>query len=451
MLEEEDIKELLDSLPRKLVTETISRVADEFREDIKHIPDEELEALTISSTDFVSKVKSHLQRAPQHSLRRVVNATGVILNTNLGRAPLSTEAMQAVWDIGSYYSTLEYDIEEGERGSRYQHVQELLRQLTGAERAIVVNNNAAAVLLIMDSFAKGGEVIASHGELIEIGGSFRIPEVIERSGAELVAVGTTNKTRVADYESAITAQTRLLLRTHTSNYRIVGFTEETSPQDLAELGRKHNLPTVEDLGSGVLVDLSKYGLYHEPTVAEVVKTGIDMVTFSGDKLLGGPQAGIIVGREKQIETLQANPLTRAIRVDKMTLAALEATLRIYLYNDEEKLPEMIPVLRMMSRPSLRQEAGRLARKIKSAAGEGLSVEVVEGSSQVGGGSLPGEDLPTHLVTLNHETTTPDELGSILRKFDPPIITRISQDNVLIDVRTLLSGDEDYIIEALKKL
>jgi L-seryl-tRNA(Ser) seleniumtransferase len=451
VLEDKDIKTLLDFLPRKLVLEAIVTVADELREKIRSATDEDLQSLLVSPAAFVSTVKSRLQRTPGRSLRRVVNATGIILNTNLGRAPLSPEAMKAVLEVGSYYSTLEYDVEKGDRGSRYQHVEDLLRRLTGAEGAMAVNNNAAAVLLIMDTFAKDGEVIASHGELIEIGGSFRIPEVIRRSGAELVAVGTTNKTRLSDYELAITPRTRLLLRTHTSNYRIVGFTEALSPQELAQLGRKHNIPTVEDLGSGVLVDLTKYGLYHEPTVAQAIKAGIDMVTFSGDKLLGGPQAGVIVGGERYIKELKGNPLTRAIRVDKLTLAALEATLRMYLYCDEDELPEMIPVLRMMTRPSLKREARRLAGKIKSAAGEAMSVEVVEGQSQMGGGSLPGEDIPTYLVALNHASLTPDELGSALRRSDPPVITRVYQDRVLIDTRTLLSGDEKYIVEAVKRI
>lgn len=424
-------------------------MAAEIREVISHAQDEELNNLALSPEDFVSRVKDRLQRTPGRSLRRVVNATGVILNTNLGRAPLSPEAIQAVEEVGSYYSTLEYDVEEGGRGSRQQHVDDLLCQLAGAEGAMVVNNNAAAVLLIMDTFAKGGEVIASNGELIEIGGSFRIPEVIRTSGAELIAVGTTNKTRLSDYEGAINPQTRLLLRTHTSNYRIVGFTEEVPPQELVALGIKHNLPTVEDLGSGVLIDLSSYGLHHEPTVAEVVKAGIDLVTFSGDKLLGGPQAGVIVGKEKYIGAMKANPLTRALRVDKLTLAALEATLRLYLYYDEESLSEKIPVLKMLSHPSRRREAGQLARKIKAVATESLAVEVKEGDSQVGGGSLPGENIPTWLVSLKHVSLSPNELGNALRKSAPPIITRIAQDRIFIDTRTILPGDGEYIVKAIK--
>ncbi|MGB9809112.1 MAG: L-seryl-tRNA(Sec) selenium transferase, partial [Caldanaerobacter sp.] len=351
-------------------------------------------------------------------------------------------------DIAFRYSTLEYDVEKGERGSRYSHVENLLCELLDVEAALVVNNNAAAVLLALNTLAKGKEVIVSRGQLIEIGGSFRIPDVMLQSGAILKEVGTTNKTYDFDYINAITENTALLLKVHTSNYRIVGFTHDIATEELVQIGRKYDIPTMEDLGSGVMVDLREYGLPHEPTVQEVIKAGVDIVTFSGDKLLGGPQAGIIVGKKKYIDLMKKNPLTRALRVDKLCLVSLESVLRIYRDYDPV---EAIPTLKMLTAKAsqLYKKAVILNKlvltipKVKS--------RVVEIASLSGGGSLPEESLPSYGVTLEMEGFDAEDLEKRLRIRDIPIITRIVDGVVTIDVRTLLEGDEEVILRALKEI
>lgn len=399
--------------------------------------------------ELIDEALCRLRDEARANLRRVVNATGVVLNTNLGRAPMSPQLLEPLAEIACAYSNLEFDLESGKRGSRYTHVEELLCRLTGAEAAVVVNNNAAAVLLVVDTFARGREVVVSRGQLIEIGGSFRIPEVLTASGARLVEVGTTNKTHPEDYERAVSSETAMLMRCHTSNYRIVGFTSEVGPEELVAIGRRHDVLTVEDLGSGVLVDLSAYGLPKEPTVQETVRAGIDLVTFSGDKLLGGPQSGIIVGKNELVARLKKNHMLRALRQDKVTLAALEQTLRAYL--DPRRAMSEVPTLRMLTRrlEDLRREAEQLASRLRASFGAELAIATPEGTSQVGGGSLPATLIPTVLVSLRPRDMEAQALADRLRRSDPPVVTRIEHEAVLIDPRTLLEGDAERIVTALE--
>ncbi|HHW41228.1 MAG TPA: L-seryl-tRNA(Sec) selenium transferase [Syntrophomonadaceae bacterium] len=381
------------------------------------------------------------------SLRPVINATGVVLHTNLGRAPLSDDALAAATAVARGYSNLELDLETGGRGSRYSHVEDLLKDLTGAEAALVVNNNAAAVLLCLSALARGKEVVVSRGELVEIGGSFRIPEVMAQSGAILKEVGTTNKIYPRDYERAIGPETALLLKVHPSNYRILGFTREVTREELVSLGRKYQLPVMEDLGSGVLVDLQQYGVGVEPTVQASIDAGMDLVTFSGDKLLGGPQAGVILGRSGLLQVLKEHPLLRALRVDKLTLAALEATLRAYQRKDAA---ETLPVLRMLAirREELQSRAEHLRDGIACRAGDACSVTVIDGFSRVGGGALPLTELPTSLVVLRPKKATAAALAGRLRKGDPPVLVRVQEDGVLLDPRTIGEGDEEALVDAV---
>ena len=379
------------------------------------------------------------------SLRRVVNGTGVVLHTNLGRSLLSWQAVSAVEEVARNYSTLEYDVDSGSRGSRHDHIDNLLASVTGAEAAMVVNNNAAAVLLILSAMGKGGEVITSRGELVEIGGSFRIPEIMTQCGCTLREVGTTNKTHLFDYEDAIGPETRALLRVHTSNYRIVGFSERPGLAELVELGRKHGLPVIEDLGSGSLVDLTAFGIHGEPTVQQSVKAGVDVISFSGDKLLGGPQAGLILGKRAYIEKLKRHPLARALRVDKMTIAALRETL--YAYQDPAWAKCNIPVLRMLgaSGEELRGRAEKLRLALE---GFGCAARVVETEGQVGGGSCPTQLMKSWAVAVDPGKLTADQLAEALRRPYPHIIGRISQGQYLLDVRTLTDDDFSVIARRL---
>ncbi|HIE13299.1 MAG TPA: L-seryl-tRNA(Sec) selenium transferase [Desulfotomaculum sp.] len=389
-------------------------------------------------------------------LRRVINATGVVLHTNLGRAVLSEGAQRAVIGAAGGYSNLEFDLTTGKRGERYSLVTELLCRLTGAEAALVVNNNAAAVLLALSTLAPGREVIVSRGQLVEIGGSFRIPDVMRQSGAMLVEVGTTNKTHLQDYAGAINEQTALLLHVHMSNYRIIGFTHEVQVAELAALGREHGLPLMSDLGSGSLINLGRFGLPHEPTVQETVAAGADVVTFSGDKLLGGPQAGIILGQRDYIDRMKKNPLTRAVRIDKLTLAALEATLREYL--DPEGALKRIPTLRMLIRPlgEIRATADRVAADLTGALGAEARVWVEEGVSQVGGGALPTAAPATVLVCVKFAGVGESDLLRRLQQADPPVVARAERGAVVMDLRTvdeaevplLIRAFEDVVLEAL---
>lgn len=448
ILEDERIKSLLNQIPRKLVVDSIREEIDSLRKDIKENKVDE-EEIVRRNQILIELVLKRANKKSSYKLRRVVNGTGIILHTNLGRALINREVMENVVDIVTNYSNLEFDIEKGERGSRYSHLKDILTEITGAEDAMVVNNNAAAVLLVLSTMAKGKEVIVSRGELIEIGGSFRIPDVMEQSGATLKAVGTTNKTHLYDYENAINENTAALMKVHTSNYRVLGFTSSVSIDELYTLKEKYNLPLIEDLGSGVLIDISKFGLEYEPTVQDSIKKGVDIVTFSGDKLLGGPQAGIIVGKKKYIDQMKKNPLTRAFRVDKFSISALEATLRLYL--DEKIAVEKVPTLNMlsMSIEKLELKAQKLYallnEKVKD---EGLSFHIVDSFSEVGGGSLPLERIPTKCVMISLKGLSVNEFEKSLREYDIPIITRIYKDNVFIDLRTIREDEFQIIADGI---
>lgn len=396
----------------------------------------------VDAERILEAVESRILAAAYPSLRKVVNATGVLLHTNLGRAPLAAEAQRAVLEA-SGTCNLELDLASGTRGSRQDHVQELLRRLTGAEASVVVNNNAAGVLLTLSALASGREVVVSRSEQVEIGGSFRMPEVMRAAGARLVEVGTTNRVRLSDYESALGPQTALLLKVHRSNFRLVGFVSEVSVSELAGLARRAGLPLVYDLGSGALVDLRTRGLPYEPTVPEAVREGADLVLFSGDKLLGGPQAGIVVGRRDLVEGLRRHPLYRVVRMDKLDLAALEATLRLYL--DPETVWERVPVLRMLgaSEERLRGRAQALARSFSQL---GIRAESVPCESEAGGGSLPGAVLPSWGVRVWQASGSPQALAAALRAASPPVLARVQDDAVLLDLRSVLPED-DAVLEA----
>ncbi|HET9529969.1 MAG TPA: L-seryl-tRNA(Sec) selenium transferase [Blastocatellia bacterium] len=396
------------------------------------------------------RLEAQTTRLATPSLRRVITATGVIIHTNLGRAPLARAAIERVQEVAANYSNLEYDLSLGERGHRESHCQELLSRLTGSEAAIVTNNNAAAVLLVLNTLAEGGEVIVSRGEMIEIGGSFRIPEVMEKSGARIKEVGTTNRTRIGDYERAITSDTRLILRVHPSNYRIIGFTERPTVAEIAGLARRAGIASFEDLGSGCLVDLEPYGVKDEPVVAESIRAGISVVTFSGDKMLGGPQAGVIGGSREVIDRVRKNPLMRALRPDKMTCAALEATLRIY---ERGAAVEEIPVISRIAatRSRIASRAERFAERVTQATRGRVKATTEEGASVIGGGSAPEVNLPTELVALEDADGSAAALEERLRCNSIPIIARTERDRVLIDLRTVAEDEEAIIIDALARI
>ncbi len=433
-------------LPRPLLRELINGFLDRKRELIAAgvLSDPADLALPAILPDMLTHVRNGLRP----SLRRVINAAGVVVHTNMGRSVLAEEAAAAAMLAAANYSNLELDLATGERGSRYSHISDLICAVTGAESAIAVNNNAAAVLLALDSVCRGGEVIVSRGELVEIGGSFRIPEVMAKSGAVLREVGATNRTHVYDYENAINENTRALMRVHTSNYRIIGFHSVPSLVELSALGRKHGVPVIEDLGSGCLIDLSPFGLPGEPTVRSVVEGGAALVTFSGDKVLGGPQAGIIAGKREYIDKIRANHLLRALRLDKLTLAALEATLRLYL--DPELARRKVPTLAMLtaSKEELAVRAGRLARRLRAKLGKGAAVSVADGVSRVGGGAFPERDLPTALVRVRPRSCSAEALKAALLKADPPILARIEDDALCLDPRTLNDADFSLLAAAI---
>ncbi len=426
----------VETFGHELTTEAIREALDEARDRV--LAGEE----TPSAASVLASAQARLERLVAPTLRRAINATGVIIHTNLGRAPLSRAAREAMELAARGYTNLEYDLAAGVRGSRYVHAVGLLKRLTGAEDALVVNNNAGAVLLALSTLAAGREVIISRGQLVEIGGGFRIPDVMRQSGARLVEVGTTNRTTLKDYAAAISDETALLLRVHTSNFRIIGFTHQPSLAELVELGRSHSLLIMDDLGSGTLLDTAQYGLAHEPTVQESVAAGADVVTFSGDKLMGGPQAGYIVGRRELIARMRTHPLTRALRVDKVAIAGIEATLRHYLLNEATR---EIPVWRMIATPAeaLRKRARAWARRLRAA---GVDATVVEGQSTVGGGSLPGETLPSWLLAL--AVPSPDGFARALRMGKPAIVPRIEEDRVLFDPRTVLPDEDEALVKGI---
>lgn len=427
---------------RRYVLKSIREIIDMRRKEIL-----EMGFSDVTLEGISREIELKIQELSSYSLQPVMNATGVVIHTNLGRAILSERMLENIKKVAGNYSNLEYDLERGKRGKRYVHIKGILKELTGAEDALIVNNNAAAVLLCLNTLAKGKEVVVSRGELVEIGGSFRLPDVMAVSGAILREVGTTNKTHLYDYKNAINENTGLILKVHQSNYRIMGFTEDVPLKDLKGLSEKYHIPLMYDLGSGCMIDLRPYGIYSEPTVQEIVKADVDVITFSGDKLLGGPQGGIIVGRREYIERIQKNPLTRAVRIDKLTLAAFEATLMEYL--DEDKAVKNIPVLKMLfQKPErIKEKAKRIAlnlkRQIKNA-----EIDVVEDISKAGGGSLPEIDFPTYAVSIKPENISVNDLEERLRKGVPAIIARIKEDALLIDARTVRNSDIEGLIKGI---
>ena len=422
-----------------LVVESARAALDAARQTILSGSDAPMPALLIDD------VRVRVEHAVQPSLVPVINATGVIIHTNLGRAPLSEETIVAMKTAAQGYTNLEYDLAAGERGSRHVHTETLITRLTGAEAALGVNNNAAAVMLILAAFARGKQVIVSRGQLVEIGGGFRIPEVMQQSGATLAEVGTTNRTYIADYARAITEQTALLMRVHSSNFKMIGFTHDATLEELATLAHEKNLLCADDLGSGALLDTSAYGLAHEPMPQESLAAGADVVSFSGDKLLGGPQAGIIVGKKETIDALKKHPLTRALRVDKVTFAGLQATLLHYLKNEATK---KIPIWTMLAatRETLDARATKWAERLRAAK---LDATVIDAESTVGGGSLPGETLPSRAVAL--AVASPDAFAARLRDNVPPIIARIEENRVVFDPRTVLASEEEALLAGIEKV
>ena len=443
LLEHETVTEWLNGFSRATVTASLQATVDTYREAILAGEHDEV----VEVADLLAQAEQDLVERCTPSLRRVINATGVVLHTGLGRAPLSDAAVEALVEAASGYCNLEYDLASGERGKRTAHVVDLLTDVTGAEAATVVNNNAAATLLILQTFAAGREVLVSRGQLIEIGGSFRLPDIMRASGATLTEVGTTNRTRVADYERAINEHTAMLLRAHPSNYRIVGFTQDVGISELCELASRHRVLAVDDLGSGALVDPAYHGLPDEPSVADSIAAGADLTCFSGDKLLGGPQCGIIVGRADLIDQLNANPLMRTYRVGKLTLLALEATIRGYL--DVEEALATIPTLTMLtaSTKNLATRATKLAEQL-SAAVPDEHFYVCSDVSVAGGGSMPGHELETVVVQWRPVEASADEMAAALREADVPVVARIRDDAICFDLRTLRDGDFDDLIAAV---
>ena len=443
LLETEPARVLLAQYPRQVVVDGVREELDALRRRV--LADEATppfdEALIFAA------VRRWLETNDLRRLRRVINATGIVIHTNMGRAPMAEAAAQAAYDSARNYSNLELELTSGKRGGRGGQIEELFARLTGAEAALVVNNNAAAVLLALTALAGGGDVIISRGELVEIGGGFRVPDVITQSGARLVEVGTTNKTRLADYAHAITSETKILLKVHASNYRIVGFTEETPLAELVTLGQERGLLVINDLGSGALVDVTRFGLPYEPTVQETIKAGVDVATVSGDKLLGGPQCGILVGKSEPIRRLGGHPLFRALRADKMTLAALEATLRLYL--DAERLAETLPVLTMLSQT--REQIARRARRFKAALAKlpGLEVHLTDGDGYTGGGALPTVPLPTKWVQVRPSGLSVEQLAERLRRHDPPVMGMLTDGWFTLDLRTVREEETREIVAALR--
>lgn len=438
LLRSSALEQLREEYPEQTIADGARQVIADLRAGIVNgsvdtLPDEDV---------LLDRITKRIRAAARPSMHTVINGTGIVLHTNLGRACMSEKAAHAAYDAACRYSTLEYNVATGSRGLRYSHVESLICRLTGAESALVVNNNAAAVLLVLSAMTTGGQVPVSRGELVEIGGSFRVPEIMEACGAQLKEVGTTNKTHLSDYERAINDQTKALMKVHTSNYRIVGFTEKPSLAEMVELGHRYGLPVIEDLGSGCLVNLEQFGLHDEPTVQESIKAGVDVVTFSGDKLLGGPQAGIIVGKKQYLDMMKRHPLTRAMRVDKMTLAALEATLRSY----ENGLWKQIPTLGMLAATAeeLREKAGVLQDQLRQA---GVEAKLVAVEGQVGGGSVPTQTIASWAVALEGDV---ESLEKKLRLGENTIVGRIHDGKYLLDVRTIWVEDFPLIVRALKE-
>ena len=442
VLQDERLFFFTESTPRSVIVDSVREVIEELRKDILEGKRNQVGTKETLMTEIVARITGKKKK----SLRRVINATGVVLHTNLGRANLSDKACESIMDVARNYTNLEYDVKRGSRGSRHDHVEKILTKITGAEAAMVVNNNAAATMLCLSALAKDKEVIVSRGELVEIGGSFRVPEIMEQSGAKLMDVGTTNKTKPSDYLNAYhEGETGALMKVHTSNYRILGFTQEVELPEMVELGKKLNLPVIYDMGSGLMADLTEYGV-DEPTVLDALKTGIDVILFSGDKLLGGPQGGIIARKKEYIDKMKAHPLARAFRVDKMTLAAMEAT--FFEYSDIRQARKTIPVLNMITTPAkeLKDKAERLAEAIRGAT-HNFTVEVEACKDQVGGGSAPTVLLDGYAVAIQGRALTPEKIERLLRKEEIPIIVRITHNQVYLDVRTIREDEFEYIVAA----
>jgi L-seryl-tRNA(Ser) seleniumtransferase len=452
LLRRRELRVLIDREGQAATTEAARTVLACLREAIAH-GDLDANAVEIAVGNIGEVIERQLRHELRYSLRPVINATGVVLHTNLGRAPLSKAVLDHIRETASGFSNLEFDLEAGERGKRDVHVDRLFARLLQpyaaneqAVSTVAVNNNAAAVMIALNTLAEGGEVIVSRGELVEIGGSFRVPDVMSKSNATLREVGTTNRTRIGDYEKAINERTRLLMRVHRSNFEIVGFTEQPSLEELVSLGRKHNIPVMEDLGSGALFDLREVGINNEPGVGDSIAAGVGVVTYSGDKLLGGPQAGMITGRRDLVAQIRKNPLFRALRVDKLIYAALEATLLSYVKREFDA----IPAIRMMrlTRDEIARRAGAMVGELKNS---GRDVEVRDGESVIGGGAAPGSVLSTVLITMAPSATSADEMANELRHHDPPVVARVEEDRVVIDLRTVMPEQDSDLLDALKKL
>lgn len=428
---------------RRYVIQAIRDMIDSRRKEI-------LKGLTLDTSEesMMAEIENTVEKLSSYSLRPLINATGIVIHTNLGRSLLPEKAIENITKVSGSYSNLEYDLKAGKRGKRYSHVVRVLREVTEAEDALIVNNNAGAVFLCLNALSKGKEAIVSRGELVEIGGSFRMPEVMSASGAILREVGTTNKTHLHDYERAINDNTALIVKVHKSNFKVMGFVDEVSVEDLVSLGKRYQIPVMFDLGSGCLIDLKPFGIHNESVVKDIVNSGVDIMTFSGDKLLGGPQGGVIVGKKEYVEKIQKNPLTRAMRIDKLTLAGFEATLMEYI--DEEKAIKNVPTLRMLlQRPEeIKERAKKIAKRLKKEIKDS-QITVMADTSRAGGGSLPELDFPTYVVTVRSDNVSVNELEERLRNGNPPIISRIKEGSLIIDARTIRAQDLDDLVKGIK--
>ena len=445
LLESPQLKQMVETVNHSVVVDGVRSFLDDLRDQVST---ESGEVSIPTPSEIADKIANWIKTEEKPYLRPVINGTGIILHTGLGRAPLAKSAIESVQEISEGYASVEVDVRTGERGQRIKSVEKLLCELTGAEAAAVVNNNAAATMLALSAMAEGREVIVSRGQLIEIGGSYRLPDVMECSGAKLREVGTTNKTHLFDYLRAINEETGALLKVHPSNFEVVGFTKTVSTKEMVALASEHDLPVIDDVGSGALIDFSEFGLMDEPVVSQSIKDGADVVLFSGDKLIGGPQCGIIIGKRKYIDTILSNPLMRAMRVDKMTLAALSATLLIY--RDENRARTEIPILRMLSMPkeNLKLRAEKIVAQL-SHLGELEICEAVEADSMLGGGSLPTQKLSTWCVALTPKTQSVDRLAAGLRNGEPSVIGRVQKERFFLDMRTVQPSQDSGLVESIE--
>lgn len=445
LLENSDIVTLIENHHRDVVVDVIREEIDKLRNFIKE--NDDINLIEEKINNLIENIKISTEKVYSYNIKKVINGTGTILHTNLGRAIISKKHADYLSEVVTSYSNLEYNLEEGKRGERYSHFEKLICKITGAEAAMAVNNNAAAVMLVLSSMAAEKEVIVSRGELVEVGGKFRIPDVMKSSNAHLVEIGTTNKTHLEDYEDAISENTGAFLKVHTSNFKILGFTESVSIEELCKLGREKDIPVIEDIGSGVLIDLSKYGLEYEPTVQDSIKAGVDVVSFSGDKLLGGPQAGIIVGKKKYIDKMKKNPLTRAFRIDKFTATILEMIFHEYL--NEEDAIKNIPVLSLITKDlkEIEKNANALFNKIENLENV-ADINVEDTLSQIGGGSLPAERIKSKSVTIMPKNISTQSLEAKLRAGKNPVVGRISEEKLILDMRTVLEDEIDILAQKL---